>query len=93
MTSRKSTVSVSGIVALAGIVSFGPLAGALIHLSSGIAATVHSFFDTEHSEQDRAGWFQKFAFNTGMWVIGSTGAGVLYVELGGSVGRAQPGLT
>ncbi|MCB0113368.1 MAG: HD-GYP domain-containing protein [Caldilineaceae bacterium] len=86
LTSRKSTVSVSGIVALAGIVSFGPLAGALIHLSSGIAATVHSFFDTEHSEQDRAGWFQKFAFNTGMWVIGSTGAGVLYVELGGSVG-------
>ncbi len=89
LSSRQSRVSVSGIVALAGIVSFGPMAGALIHLATGIADTVHGLFDQDQHIENRAGWFQKFVFNTGMWVIGSTGAGVLYVQLGGSVGTVH----
>lgn len=86
LTSRNSRVSMAGIVALAGIVSFGPMAGAFIYFSCGIGATIHSLFNTNNDTLNRAKWWQTFGFNTGMWVIGSTTAGMLYVSFGGSVG-------
>jgi len=87
--SRNSTVSVSGIVGLASIVAFGPLAGVLIHLMTSMASVIQAAFSADKPKGGRAIWFQRLAFNMGIWMVASAAAGGLYVVVGGSIGFVQ----
>ena len=85
--SRNSTVSVSGIVAIAGIAVLGPLAGVLIHLSTGVASALRiSLLNRRSQTHGRATWLQRLTFNTGMWMIASAAAGGVYAVTGGTGG-------
>lgn len=87
--SRNSTVSVSGIVGLASIVALGPLAGVLIHLVTSIASVFQTALSKEKLAGERAIWFQRLAFNMGMWMIASAAAGGVYLATGGTIGSVR----
>ncbi len=80
--SRNSRVSVSSIVALASVLTFGPLAGALTHLGSGIAVALISARQPQSSKSG-ASWVRRSAFNIGMLVIATAAAGLAYQVVGG----------
>lgn len=85
---RGSRVSVSAIIATASILSFGPLAGALTHMVSGITAPLVSALTSRGQEgQKRASLFQRVAFNAGMLVVATAVAGWVYILTGGVIGK------
>ncbi len=84
--SSRSRVSVSSIIALASILAFGPLAGAITHLASGLMTGVTTTLRSQQPEVDRASWVQRSAFNTGMLLVSTALAGWVYVWSGGTVG-------
>jgi putative nucleotidyltransferase with HDIG domain len=86
-SSRFSSVSVSGVVAIAAILALGPHAGALTHLASGLMTAVTTTLGREKPGSERASLLRRSAFNIGMWVTASTVAGHLYVIAGGAVGN------
>ena len=82
-------ISVSSIVATAGVVTFGPLAGALIHMASGMAtvlSTRRSQQNVHPGKDGRASLLRRSSFNTGMFVISTTIAGAVFIGTGGTVG-------
>lgn len=86
-SSRFSSVSVSGIVAIASILALGPFAGVLTHLASGLMTAVTTTVGSDKPVSQRASLLRRSAFNIGMWATASTIAGQLYIAAGGSVGR------
>jgi len=84
VSSRQSRVSVSSIIAIASIMLFGPLAGALIQMVSGLMSMITTTILSRLPEEGRAKWFQRTAFNTGMLVIATATAGWVYMILGGT---------
>lgn len=86
-STRGSRISVGGIVAIASIFVFGPMAGAITNMMCGIASSLTSIHRTkEQKKQGRATWLQRTAFNMGMLVISTVSAGWVYVLAGGVVG-------
>lgn len=82
--SSRSRVSVSSVVAIGSILVFGPFAGALTHMVSGAMTLVTTTLRSQQSEQKRASWLQRSAFNTGMFVTSAALAGLVFALLGGS---------
>jgi len=87
ISSRGSRVSISSVIALASIVLFGPLAGALTHALAGLITPIPALISGEYHNGSRTSWLQRSAFNTGMWVISAAYAGGVYFILGGTVGN------
>ena len=83
--SSRSYVSVSSIIAMATILVFGPLAGTLAHMVSGMM-TALTGIRHEVPKEERASWLQRSAFNAGMLVIAAALAGWVYVLAGGTPG-------
>jgi putative nucleotidyltransferase with HDIG domain len=81
--SSHSKVSMSSVITIASIMSFGPLAGVITYLVSGLATAIKS--DTSDHKQ-RASLILRTTFNAGMWTITAFVAGNLYVLLGGTPG-------
>jgi PAS domain S-box-containing protein len=82
-------ISVSSMIAIATILVFGPLAGVLTHLISGLmtAITTTLLQHQTPKEQHRVPWWRRSAFNMGMWVIAAALAGWIYVQTGGTPGE------
>lgn len=89
VTSRQSRVSISSIIAIASILLFGPLAGALTHMTSGIMTAVTTKLFSDLPEEGRISWWRRTAFNIGMLVTAATIAGGIYIWIGGSPGRVN----
>jgi len=85
--SSRSRVSVSTIIAIAAILMFGPLAGAITQLAAGFMTTVTTTYLQHIKQERRASWFQRAAFNTGMLVISSASAGLVFIQAGGEIGK------
>lgn len=83
----RSRISVSNALAIASILLFGPLSGALTHLFSGLTAAVTSSLRSRNSPPGRASLARRSAFNIAMLVLSTGLAGGCYVLLGGSVGQ------
>lgn len=85
--SSRSRVSVASVVAIASILHFGPLAGVLVSIVSGLMTIITTTLGSQQSEQERSSRLQRTAFNTAMFCIAAAFAGYAYVLLGGSVGH------
>jgi len=86
VTSSRSRVSVSSVIAIASILVFGPLVGALTHMISGVMTAVTTTLRSKQPESTRVSLLQRSAFNTGMWVMAAAVAGLVYILAGGTVG-------
>ena len=87
-SSRFSSVSVSGIVAMASLLAFGPLAGVLIHTISGLTITLSASLGPQAAARGgRASVLRRSSFNIGMWAVSSALAGLLYMKMGGTIGH------
>ena len=86
-TSR-SRVSVSCIVALAGMMLYGPLGGVLVHAVSGIATGITTALEERREHRPgRAPLVHRTAFNVGMFATSVAAAGLVYGAAGGRFGR------
>jgi putative nucleotidyltransferase with HDIG domain len=86
-SNSRSRVSVSYIIAISSILLFGPFAGSLTHMTSGIMTAITTSFKSQRPKKGRAPWLQRMAFNTGMFVIATALAGWVFVSTGGEVGH------
>jgi putative nucleotidyltransferase with HDIG domain len=86
-TNSRSRVSVSAIIAIASILLFGPMAGALVQMFSGVMTAVTTTLRSRQSETGRASWFIRTFFNIGMLVIAIAAGGWTYVLTGGTIGN------
>jgi putative nucleotidyltransferase with HDIG domain len=89
ISSRQSRVSISSIIAIASILLFGPLAGVLTHMTSGLMTIITTTFLSKLPEKGRVSWLNRVAFNSGMWAISAAVAGWVYVVLGGTPGTVN----
>jgi putative nucleotidyltransferase with HDIG domain len=87
VSTRGSRVSVSSVIALASVILFGPLAGALTQTFAGLITPIPALIRGEYHNGSRVAWLQRSAFNTGMWIISAAYAGGIYYILGGSSGH------
>jgi putative nucleotidyltransferase with HDIG domain len=85
VSSRNSNVSVSSMIAIASILLFGPLAGALTHSASGLMTAVTITFLRE-KPKSQVSWLRRSAFNIGMFVVSAFLAGQVYRLAGGAPG-------
>jgi putative nucleotidyltransferase with HDIG domain len=85
-TNSRSRVSVASVMAIASILLFGPMAGALVQLSCGVMTAITTTLRSRQAESGRASMFIRTAFNTSMLVISTAAAGWTYVLAGGSIG-------
>lgn len=86
ISSRGSRVSVSSVIALASIVLFGPMAGALTLTLAGLITPIPALIRGDYHNGSSKSWLQRSAFNAGMWVTSAAYAGGVYFYLGGTVG-------
>ena len=86
-SSRFSSVSMSGVIAIASIVAFGPFAGVFTHLASGLITAVTTSLGDDKPGSQRASLLRRSAFNIGMWVASSSVAGNVYALAGGQIGH------
>jgi putative nucleotidyltransferase with HDIG domain len=89
VSSRQSRVSVSSVIAIASIMLFGPTAGVLTHMVSGMMSVVTTTLLSKLPEAGRASWFRRTFFNVGMLVIAASAAGRLYGFSGGNYGTVN----
>ncbi len=88
-SNSRSRVSVSSAIGIASIMIFGPLAGAIVHVATGLM----TFATTTISSQNdipgraRASALRRTAFNTSMFVIATAAAGLTYQTAGGTIGN------
>ncbi len=89
--SSRLRLSVSSIVAIAAMVSIGPLGGIFTHLISGIVTIITTTFlqKPEGNQLQRVSWWQRSAFNISMWVIAIAVAGWTYQKMNGSPGEVM----
>jgi hypothetical protein len=85
-SNSRSRISVSGVIAVAAILLFGPMAGALIHLFSGLMTAITTTLRSAQPETGRVSWPQRSLFNTSMLVISISLAGWVFASLGGQSG-------
>jgi putative nucleotidyltransferase with HDIG domain len=85
--SSRSRVSVSTIIAIATVLVFGPLAGVFSQAAAGLMSILTTSYSQQELKERRANWLQRAAFNTGMYVISSACAGLVYVLAGGQIGQ------
>ena len=85
--SSRSRVSVSSIIAIASILVFGPMAGALTHMVSGLMTLITTTLNSDQPEDQRASLVRRSVFNMGMWVTAAAVAGWVYGGTGGSTGH------
>ncbi len=82
-SSRGSTVSVSMVVTVAAILAFGPITGVQLQIVGGLVATAKSYFlDHQAETKNRAPWYQRSAFNVGMYVLSTAAAGGIFMLTG-----------
>jgi putative nucleotidyltransferase with HDIG domain len=81
--SSHSQVSMSSVVAIAGIIALGPTAGVITYLASGIATAAKT---QTGNKGERTSLIVRTSFNAGMWAITALTIGYLYVFLGGVPG-------
>jgi putative nucleotidyltransferase with HDIG domain len=86
-SSSHSRVSVSSVVGIASIMAFGPLAGAFVHVASGLTTLITTTLLSRRPKAGRVSLLRRAAFNIGMYVTASAVAGATYVLLGGSCGN------
>ena len=82
-SSRNSRVSMSSIVAIAGIMVYGPYAGILVHGFSGLITMLPNTFLTDLPKKGRESMVKRGLFNMGMFVVSAFLAGQTYLHLGG----------
>ena len=87
VSSRFSSVSVSGVVAIASMLAFGPLAGVLTHTASGIVTAITTSISSRNPSMGKASPLRRSLFNTGMWAVSSALAGYVYILAGGVTGN------
>ena len=80
-TSR-SWVSMSSVVAVASIITLGPMAGVLTNLVSGLTTGIRTTLQG-YKSSERASLIRRTAFNAGMLVIAVAAAGTAYTLAGG----------
>lgn len=85
-SSSHSRVSVSSVVGIASIMAFGPLAGAFVHVASGLTTLITTTLLSRRPKAGRVSLFRRAAFNIGMYVTASAIAGATYLALGGTSG-------
>jgi putative nucleotidyltransferase with HDIG domain len=85
-SNSRSRIYVSGVIAIAAILLFGPMAGALTHLFSGLMTAITTTLRSAQPEIGRVSWTQRSLFNTSMLVISISLAGWVYTSLGGQTG-------
>lgn len=79
-----SAISMGFVVAIATMITLGPWAGVLTHLTSGLATFAPQLLWGRQRKTNLKSFFGKFLFNINMWVLSSASAGFLYVVLGGT---------
>ncbi len=82
--SSHSRISVSSIIAIASILVFGPFAGALVHVISGLVTLVTTSLGTQGTQSGRASLIRRSAFNMGMFATAAGIAGLVYDLAGGT---------
>ncbi len=87
VSSRFSSVSVSGVVAMASVLAFGPFAGVLTHMASGLVTAFTTSFSQNNTSVERASRLRRSLFNIGMWAVSSALAGQIFVWAGGKTGQ------
>ncbi len=87
VSSRFSSVSVSGIIAMASLLAFGPIAGVLTHVAAGLMTGITTSLGPQKVSVNRASWLRRTAFNIGMWTISSMLAGQAFRLVGGEFGH------
>jgi putative nucleotidyltransferase with HDIG domain len=86
-SSSHSRVSVSNIIAIASILLFGPMAGVIVQLMTGLtAALAASSLNQPQSGKSQASFLRRSAFNMGMLVISIAAGGIMYPLAGGTAG-------
>jgi putative nucleotidyltransferase with HDIG domain len=85
-SNSRSHVSVESMIAIASVLLFGPLAGALVHLAGGVTASFAALIRDKESTAGRVSWFKRMAFNTGMLVTATAIGGWTYQLAGGTIG-------
>ncbi len=84
----RSRISTSGIIAMAAIMIFGPLSGALIQLASGLMTSITTSINQKKTNaKGKTSWIKRSSFNIGMFVIAAGAAGEVYQLTGGTIGK------
>jgi putative nucleotidyltransferase with HDIG domain len=87
--SSRSRVSVSSVIGIASIILFGPLAGAITHVSSGLMTVITTSLRTHKPERRRVSLFRRSTFNMAMFVTAASMAGLAYRFTGGQSGNVM----
>jgi putative nucleotidyltransferase with HDIG domain len=82
--SSRSRISVSSFVAIAGVLVFGPLSGALIVIAAGLMTLVSTALFSRIPKSGQVSWLRRSAFNAGMYAIAAFFAGQVFIHLGRS---------
>ena len=86
-TSR-GRISVSGGVALAGMLLFGPLGGVLVYAAGGLATALTTLRgESQQRRPEGASLLRRTLFNIGMFSTSGAAAGLVYGVAGGAFGR------
>lgn len=85
-TKSRSAISMGFVVAIATMITLGPWAGVLTHLTSSVATLFPGFLGRKRRKTCLKSFLSKSLFNMSMWVLSSASAGLLYVALGGTPG-------
>jgi putative nucleotidyltransferase with HDIG domain len=84
--SSRSWVSMSSVIAIAGIIVLGPWAGVITYLASGVATGLTTSVRKSQNKEERVPLFHRMTFNAGMWTIAAATAGTVYLLVGGKTG-------
>jgi putative nucleotidyltransferase with HDIG domain len=87
VSSRFSSVSVSGIIAMASLLALGPTAGVLTHVTAGLMTGITTSLGSQKATTDRASWLRRTSFNIGMWTLSTMAAGQVFMLTGGEFGQ------
>ena len=83
-----AVVSIAGIISITTIIIFGPLAGALIDVCSGIVTAITTAASSrKEPTQKRASLVRRALFNIGMFVVSTILSGYAYILCGGQIGK------
>lgn len=88
-TSSRSTVSMSSIIAIASILTFGPWAGVFTYAASGLTTAITTTLRDEKTIRGKASLLKRTAFNVGMWVIAGFCGGQIFMLMGGIPGNIE----
>jgi hypothetical protein len=90
-SNSRSRVSVSSVIGISSILVFGPLAGAIVHVATGLMTLATTTLRSQNAANGRprvSAW-RRTAFNTSMFVIAIAVAGWTYQLSGGTTGNVM----